>query len=314
MKDTGIILLNLGGPDTLQAVRPFLYNLFSDREIIRLGPEFMQRPLARLISTTRARHTRSLYKRIGGGSPILNITRAQARALKRETGLNVYIGMRYWHPFTSDTLEQVNRDGITKLLAISLYPHYSKATTGSSIRDFKRHMLEYPIEYSAIESWFSNKLYIDALVDVIGKGIDRFHGEDVVILYSAHSLPQSFIDEGDPYVKEIEGTIKIISERIPNRRELSFQSRSGPVKWLEPSTDQMLKSLAEEGVKNVLVVPISFVSDHIETLYEIDILYKGMAQGLGMRLERTESLNTHPIFIECLKGLALSTLREKGWL
>ena len=328
MKSTAIILLNLGGPDSLRAVRPFLYNLFSDREIIRLGPSLLQKPIAWLISATRSPKTRGYYKLIGGKSPILDITRAQADALERllnaeGRALPVYIGMRYWHPFIEDTLKELNGQGIKRLLSIGLYPHYSKATTGSSLNKFDLEMTKYNIEHHSTGSWFDNPFYIDALVEVIKKGLEKFGtgGDEVHILFSAHSLPQKFIEEGDPYVNEIMGTIRQVLEKlkpagdnVPLKWHLSYQSKSGPVKWLEPSTEETLDRLSKEGVRNVLAVPISFVSDHIETLYEIDILYKGMAEAMGMRLERAASLNTHPLFIEALKDIALRGLKEAGWL
>ncbi len=151
---------------------------------------------------------------------------------------------------------------------------------------------------------------------MIKEGLESFHSslDDIHVLFSAHSLPKKFIDEGDPYVDQIKGTIEEITKRITIKWHLSSQSKSGPVRWLEPSTDEKLKELAREGVRNILVVPISFVSDHIETLYEIDILYKEMAENLGINLRRTESLNTHPLFIEALKEMVMKGVKEMGWL
>lgn len=306
---TGVLLLNLGGPDSLDAVKPFLYNLFSDREIIKLGPPFLQKPIAAFIAATRSGKTRSMYSLIGGKSPILEITKAQAAVLEEVLNsrekpehkpYRVYIGMRYWHPFIGDTVKQMYSDGIKNVIALGLYPHYSIATTGSSVSRMKEVMKDYPsLSLRCIESWYDNPLYIDAIVEQINNGLEQFEGKPEV-LFSAHSLPQKFIDDGDPYLKEIEGTIAAITKKIDIRWHLSFQSKSGPVKWLEPSTEHMLDELARKGVKDLLVVPISFVSDHIETLYEIDILYKDMAGGLGINLKRTESLNTSPTFIKAL--------------
>ena len=306
---TGVLLLNLGGPDSLDAVKPFLYNLFSDREIIKLGPPFLQKPIAAFIAATRSGKTRSMYSLIGGKSPILEITKAQAAVLEEVLNsrekpehkpYRVYIGMRYWHPFIGDTVKQMYSDGIKNVIALGLYPHYSIATTGSSVGKMKEVMKDYPsLSLRCIESWYDNPLYIDAVVEQINNGLQQFEGKPEV-LFSAHSLPQKFIDDGDPYLKEIEGTIAAITKKIDIRWHLSFQSKSGPVKWLEPSTEHMLDELARKGVKDLLVVPISFVSDHIETLYEIDILYKDMAGGLGINLKRTESLNTSPTFIKAL--------------
>lgn len=356
----GTILLNLGGPDSLQAVKPFLYNLFSDRQIIRLGPPFMQKPLAWLISTIRSKKTEQYYRLIGGKSPILDITKAQAKALEevlnKESGVNshqsilphpplskgginggvfselrtpnsqlsfkVYIGMRYWHPFIEDVIPEIYKNGIRKLIALSLYPQYSITTSGSSISKLNEVAADYRMETVCIPSWYNHPLYIEALVDVIKKGVDSFFTSSFIphpsslneihVLFSAHSLPQKIIDKGDPYVDQTMETIRDIAKRIPIKWHLSYQSKSGPVKWLEPSTEEKIKELASEGVKNILVVPISFVSDHIETLYEIDILYKNFAEKLGVNLKRAESLNTHPKFIEALKDIVIKSLQKSA--
>jgi ferrochelatase len=316
---TGVILLNLGGPDSLQAVRPFLYNLFSDREIIRLGPASMQKPLAWLISTLRSPKTEKMYSQIGGKSPILDITRAQAVAL--EEALNkksnsphsfkVYIGMRYWRPFTEEVVAQMSRDGIKKVIGLSLYPQYSVTTSGSSISEFRKAASRYGMEIIIVDSWHNHPLYIEALVDVIKRGLASFEREsNPHILFSAHSLPQKIIDQGDPYVDQTVETIREIEKLLPITWHLSYQSKSGPVKWLEPSTEDKLEELAHAGIKNVLVVPISFVSDHIETLYEIDILYKDLAGKLGINLKRTESLNDHPKFIAALQDIVEKSLKN----
>jgi protoporphyrin/coproporphyrin ferrochelatase len=325
----GITLLNLGGPDSLQAVRPFLYNLFSDRQIIRLGPPFMQKPLAWLISTIRSKKTEQYYRLIGGKSPILDITKAQAKAL--EDSLNselrtensplsfkVYIGMRYWHPFIEDVIPEMHKNGIRKIVALSLYPQYSIATSGSSLAKFSEVAAKHEIETYCIASWHNHALYIDALVDIIKKGLESFSrgsnaDPDIHVLFSAHGLPQKIIDEGDPYVQQTMETIEEITRRIKIKKHISYQSRSGPVKWLGPSTEEKLMEIAGEGIKNILVVPISFVSDHIETLYEIDILYKSLAEKLGVNLRRTDSLNTHPVFIQALGDIVKKGLKEKGW-
>jgi len=339
----GVIFLNLGGPDSLQAVRPFLFNLFSDREIIRLGPPFLQKPLAWLISYFRSKKTKRLYSLIGGKSPILDITMAQAKALedalntlspplekggkggferRRREVFKVFVGMSYWHPFIDKVVSDIYRNGVKKLVALSMYPQYSHATTGSSISKLKKTLSQYPMESLFITSWYNHPLYIDALVDVIKKGIESFNSElrtpnselNIHVLFSAHNLPESLIKEGDPYVEQIKGTIAEITKRLSIQWDLSYQSKSGPVKWLKPSTEEMLARLAQKGLKNILIVPISFVSDHIETLYEIDILYKGIASMLGLVLRRADSLNMHPLFIEALKDIVMQGSREKGWI
>jgi protoporphyrin/coproporphyrin ferrochelatase len=344
----GVILLNLGGPDSLQAVKPFLYNLFSDRQIIRLGPPFLQKPLALLISGIRSKKTRKYYSLIGGKSPIFDITQAQSSALQdalnqtregkqelsaSERPFSVYIGMRYWHPLIEDTVARIYKDGIRKLIALNLYPHYSVATSGSSLAKLHEVAADYDMGISTVPSWFNHPGYIDALVDIIKKGIGSFHKrlsdtsaatpsrkthkeavDDIHVLFSAHSLPRKIIDGGDPYVDQLMGTIGEITKKMPVTWHLSYQSRSGPVQWLEPSTEEKITELAKAGVKNILAVPISFVSDHIETLYEIDILYKGIAENLGVTLIRADSLNTHPLFIAALRDIVLQNVKNKNAL
>jgi ferrochelatase len=313
LEKTGVILLNLGGPDSPEAVKPFLYNLFSDRQIIRLGPEFMQKPLARLISTLRAKKAREAYALIGGGSPIVDITKAQADALaetlKFHGDYEVYCAMRYWHPFTEEAVVRADRDGVKKLIALSLYPQYSSATTGSSETKLWEVVKEYDMQYTSVASWYDHPRYIQAIVDVIGKALKP----ETHVLFSAHSLPVSFVEAGDPYVEHIMGTINEITARMDIKWNVGYQSRSGPVKWLEPSTDDVIRRLAKEGAKDVLIVPISFVSDHIETLYEIDILYKDLGASFGMTVRRSESLNTHPVFIMALKEIVLQKEKETEW-
>jgi ferrochelatase len=281
-----------------------------------------------------------MYSQIGGKSPILDITTAQAKALEKALneqsavsgqqsagGLNpslsfkVYIGMRYWRPFVKDTLAKIIEDGIEHLIVLSLYPHYSKATTGSAIADFKKVLSKLATRNSQlttqfIDRWYDFPPYIDSLAELISEGMKEFEVNDFDMLYSAHSLPQSFIDEGDPYLEHINATIAAVNSSLATRNSLpvnwylSFQSKTGPVKWLEPSTGETIIRLAKEGCKNLLVVPISFVSDHIETLYEIDILYKKLAEKHGINLARCRSLNTYDKFILAMKQLIMAKIAD----
>jgi ferrochelatase len=279
-----------------------------------------------------------MYRLIGGKSPLGDITTAQAAALEdvlnssclamEDRTYRVYVGMRYWHPFIEESVARMYREGITDIVALTLYPHYSIATTGSSIIKLEKAAMEiYRTDHNqcretcesssytihcphfklrCITSWYKHPLYIEAIDECIKRGFSLFK-EQPEVLFSAHSLPQQFIDDGDPYLKEIEGTITAVTKKTAMRWHLSFQSKSGPVKWLEPSTEQMIEELARRGVKDLLVVPISFVSDHIETLYEIDILYKNMAHSLGINLQRAESLNTAPTFIRALAEIIIKS-------
>jgi len=313
---TGVLLLNLGGPAKPDDVEPFLYNLFSDRSIIRLGPFFMQKFIARKIARRRAPTSRANYEKIGGGSPILKITGNQARALEellqQDGTFRVRPCMRYWDPYAEEVLTEMQVAGVDRLVALPLYPHYSIATTGSSLADLHNTLKKTgsTMELEEIRSWPTQSEYIGCLVKRIEEGIARFKGEVVELVYSAHSLPKKFIEEGDTYVDEIQQSISAVEKQTGIRGRLCYQSRSGPVDWLEPSTPDMLKILAAEGCRNILMVPISFVSDHVETLYEIDILYREMAADLGMRLESTPGLNDDPLFIQALRSLVLSALKK----
>ncbi len=316
---SGIILLNLGGPDSIDAVRPFLLNLFSDREIIRLGPSSLQRPIAWLIASSRAGKTKENYRLIGGRSPLLDITQAQARALgktlnERGQDFKTYVGMKYWHPYIEEALDKMAGDGIKDVIVLPLFPQYSRATTGSCFNELKRavakHLQDLKLAY--IESWHDHPLYIEAIADSVKHGLDHLSAEEngeVHVLFSAHALPKRFVDEGDPYVDQVKATIDAVNRIIGIESwRLSFQSKSGPVEWIGPSTEEAIKSLAKEGVKRLLMVPISFVSDHVETLYEMDILYKRQAEKMGITLARAPSLNTSPKFIE-----ALADIVEAAW-
>jgi ferrochelatase len=306
----------MGGPDKLDDVEPFLLNLFSDREIIRLGPKFMQKFIARRIAKKRAPKSAANYAKIGSGSPMRKITAAQVTALQEalhsEGDYTVDMGMRYWHPRTDITLERMLKTGIERLIALPLYPQYSIATSGSSLNDLQRTVqLQAPnLDVTIIRSWPESPEYIDCLASRAREGLDRFDGDKAQLVYSAHSLPKKFVDEGDPYVEQTRQTISALEKKTGITGELCFQSRSGPVQWLEPSTPDMLEQLAAKGCRNILMMPISFVSDHIETLYEIDMLFKEQAAVLGMRLESTRALNADADFIAALKEIILKAQRS----
>jgi ferrochelatase len=316
-KKIGVVLLNMGGPEKQEDVRPFLYNLFSDRQIIRLGPAVLQKPVAALIAYKRAPMSRENYQKIGGGSPLTRITAEQAQALEQSLSADgdfiVRCCMRYWPPLADTVVQEMVDAGVTALVALPLYPQYCRATSGSSFSDLKQHHIKlgcnFPVQ--EIRSWPVEPEYIQALVARIRAGLALFTEEEqekVQLVYSAHSLPKKFIDQGDPYVDELNQTIRAIEEETGWQGKLCFQSRSGPVEWLEPSTPDMLAQLARKGCKNILMMPIAFVSDHIETLYEIDMLYRGQAAELGMRLESTRGLNDDPLFIQALRTLVLKAV------
>jgi ferrochelatase len=309
----------MGGPDALDAVEPFLLNLFSDRDIIKIGPAFLQPLIARFIVRRRAPKVEKYYQRIGGKSPIRELTEAQAAALEQTLGpeYRCFVAMRYWRPTTIEALAAIKKEGISQVIALSLYPHYSRATTGSSLNELKRVLAEAGVQFqvSTIDRFYDHPLYIRALTERIEEGLATFPDRSTVqLLFSAHSLPQSFIDQGDPYLGHIEETVRLVMERLGSvNYHLAFQSRAGPVKWLEPSTEEMIRNLAGHGCKNLLMVPLSFVSDHIETLYEIDIQYGEEAKVLGIEnFRRSPSLNSSPIFIDCLADLVRRAEHGEG--
>jgi len=317
----GVILLNLGGPETLAEVEPFLLNLFSDREIIRLSPfPFLQKFIARRIAARRAPKSREAYRLIGGGSPLARITGEQGRALEEALAADgaflVRMAMRYWQPGAAAVLAEFARAGVRRIVALTLYPHYSRATTGSSLEELRKAVAAsgQGFELAEVREWPEQPEYVGCLAQGIREGMAGFGGDPAQLVYSAHSLPVSFIRKGDPYLDQIKRTIAAVEKLTGLAGRLCFQSRSGPVEWLSPSTPEMLARLAGEGVKNVLMVPVSFVSDHVETLYEIDIQYRELATSLGLRLERTASLNTRPEFIRGLRALVVDSCRQKGWL
>jgi ferrochelatase len=302
----------MGGPDSLDAVEPFLRNLFSDRDIIRLGPAFLQPVIARWIARRRAPKVEEQYELIGGRSPIREFTLAQATGLEERLGgdFRCFTAMRYWRPSTIEALAAVKKAGISRIVALPLYPHYSRATTGSSRNELQRvlNLAGGGFTVSFIKGFHDHPLYIRAVAGTIAEGLAGFPpGEEVTLLFSAHSLPVSFIDSGDPYLSQVEETVRLVMERFPGiRHDLAFQSKSGPVKWLEPSTEETIARLAESGCRNLLIVPVSFVCDHIETLYEIDITYAALARERGIEnFRRAPSLNTDPLFIDCLAELVV---------
>ncbi|MBW4467468.1 MAG: ferrochelatase [Pegethrix bostrychoides GSE-TBD4-15B] len=322
MGRVGVLLLNLGGPDQLEDVRPFLFNLFSDPEIIRLPFSWLQKPLAWLISTSRAKKSQENYKLIGGGSPLRRITEEQGQALQaslraRGQEAQVYIGMRYWHPFTEEAVARIKRDAIDRLVILPLYPQFSISTSGSSFRLLDALWKEDPslqkIDYTVIPSWYERSGYLQAMADLIQQQLDQFEQpEEAHIFFSAHGVPLSYVEEaGDPYQQEIEACTELIMQRLnrPNPHTLAYQSRVGPVEWLKPYTEEAILELAEQGVKNLLVVPVSFVSEHIETLEEIDIEYRELAEEAGIHnFQRVPALNTHPVFIQELSDMVVSAI------
>ncbi|KAI4379662.1 hypothetical protein MLD38_005932 [Melastoma candidum] len=322
----GVLLLNLGGPETLHDVQPFLFNLFADPDIIRLPRpfRFLQRPLAKMISVLRAPKSKEGYAAIGGGSPLRKLTDEQANALKmaleeKNFPVSVYVGMRYWYPFTEEAMELIKRDGITRLVVLPLYPHYSISTTGSSLRVienvFREDSYLSRVPVSIIRSWYQRDGYVKSMADLIQKDVEKFaNPEEVLIFFSAHGVPASYITAGDPYKDQMEECIHLIMQELKSRgvhndHTLAYQSRVGPVQWLKPYTDEVLVELGQKGVKSLLAVPVSFVSEHIETLEEIDMEYRELALESGIEnWGRVPALGCTPSFITDLADAVIEAV------
>jgi protoporphyrin/coproporphyrin ferrochelatase len=313
-KKIGVVLFQLGGPDSLQAVEPFLYNLFSDPDIIDFPfARIARQPLAKLISTARARHVAHHYAELGGKSPILEFTRRQASALeaelRREFDARVVVAMRYWRPFTEEAVTELAAYAPQDLVLLPLYPQYSKTTTGSSLNEWNRrfHTNGWNPRTHLVREFYQDPAYLDAVVKAVDQSIrDLDDVSDLDMVFSAHSVPIAVIEQGDPYQRQIESTVDLVWQRggWPARRHICYQSKVGASKWLRPSMHETLQRLAESGARRVLVVPISFVSDHVETLHEIDIEHRQQARRLGiLDFRLMPGLNDSPAFIAALAGL-----------
>jgi len=316
-----VVLFNLGGPDAPAAVRPFLFNLFNDPAIIGL-PDPLRRVLARLISTLRASSARKNYALMGGGSPLLPQTRAQAEALQavlagRADGaeVKVFVAMRYWTPFVQDTAREVAAWAPDEVVLLPLYPQFSTTTTASSLKAWReayrgpgevRAVCCYPAETGLVEA---HARRIEAAWAEAGKP------EGLRLLFSAHGLPQSCVDAGDPYAWQVERTCRAVAERLGAGWEdwtLCYQSRVGPMKWLGPAIGEAIAEAGRQG-KGVLVTPIAFVSEHIETLVELDRDYAEAAEKAGCPVYlRAAALGCEPAFIEGLARTALAALGREG--
>lgn len=319
----GVVLLNLGGPDSLEAVEPFLFNLFNDPDIINFPLSFLFRKrLAKLISSKRHPRIQEQYKQIGGKSPLKDFTLRQAQLLEQKLNekfpAKVYVAMRYWHPLTEEALDEIEKDGVKKVVLLPLYPQYSKATTESSVKEWEKQLAlkesSPKFEWSLIESYYDFPPYIDAFVERVNQGLGKFppaKRNDVHILFSAHGTPMKLVRAGDPYSEHIKKTVAAVVEQggFSQDSSLCYQSKVGPQKWLKPSTPETIAALAARGVKNMLVVPIAFASDHLETLFEVGIEFRHLARAAGVeQFEVTEGLNYSEKFIDALARLVFNKL------
>ena len=317
MSKIAVVLFNLGGPDSLEAIEPFLRNLFSDPDIFNLP--FGQKLFAKIISTRRAPKVAEEYKLIGGKSPINEWTEKQRAMLEAELrkdipNIDVVTAMRYWNPLTNIAVQKVEQGNYDKIVLLPLYPHYSITTTGSSFNEWNRFYSGDKNKLIYINNYYEDADYISALNERIDETILHFPENvrnEIQLVFSAHGTPISLVKKGDPYNGHIQKTVDAVMKARNNSHEhhLCFQSKVGPVKWLEPSTDQMIEQLAEQGKKNLLIIPISFVSDHVETLFELNIEYRHVADKVNIdNYIVMKGLNDSQKFITSLKGLVQKSL------
>ncbi|KAL5631304.1 hypothetical protein ACGC1H_006979 [Rhizoctonia solani] len=332
-----IVMMNMGGPVDLDEVHPFLSRLFHDGDLIPLPA---QKWLAPWIAKRRSPSIREQYAAIGGGSPILKWTRYQGQEMTKlldelspETAPHKsYVMFRYAQPLTETTLAELQRDNVKRAIAFTQYPQYSCSTTGSSLNELYRRSISTPdfasqIQWSVIDRWPTHPGLIQAITENVRAALNKFkpglsepgakwEGNEVdrpVILFSAHSLPMSVVNRGDPYISEVAMTVGAVMRELgdwPYR--LVWQSQVGPSAWMGQQTQQAIQGLARLGRKNAVLVPVAFTSDHIETLFELDHEYVKEGQALGMNIQRAESLNGSPTFIRALADIAAAHLKSNG--
>ncbi len=305
----------------MDEIEPFLYNLFSDPDIIALPfSRLGRRALAKLISKTRARKAAHHYAILNGGSPIRRFTEQQARALEAHLvgqGMDArcVVAMRYWHPFTAEAIQQLEAAQVDQVVLLPLFPQYSSTTTGSSLNEWRRRWRGKAPTF-LVEPFYRNPMYLAALVQRIDEALARFPNPEIVpLVFSAHGVPESVIAKGDPYQRHIEETVELVMNRGGwcNDHRLCYQSKVGASRWLQPSLLHTLRKVAAEKRHEVCIIPISFVSDHVETLAEIDHHARHDARLLGIdRFEMTEGLNDSPAFIHALANSVTTAIGETG--
>ncbi len=322
-KRVGIVLFQLGGPDSLETVEPFLYNLFRDPDIIKMMfGNLLRRPLARYIARKRWKHAAHGYEAIGKRSPILPLTQRQARALEAalrpHIDPHIAIAMRYWHPLTDAAVREIQSRELDELVLLPLYPQYSITTTGSSFNEWDRHYRPNSLPVRRVREYYNHPQLIDAFVERIATSLSHFRrtphttSTDVHLVFSAHGLPLSVIQGGDPYEQQVRETVRLVNEKgaaqiganWPAQRTLCYQSKVGKQEWLGPSLNDTLRKRGAAGEKRVLVVPIAFVSEHVETLHEINQEGREIAIKAGVQqFEMVPALGDSPKFIAALADL-----------
>lgn len=303
-KKIAIVLMNLGGPDNLSSVKEFLFNLFYDKAIINL-PNPFRWIVAKIISSRREKYSQEVYSQIGGKSPILEETEKQKKAIENmlssENSYKIFIHMRYFKPGTEELKIEIEKFSPEEILLVPLYPQFSTTTTDSSVKEIKENLKSYKIK--SLCCYHDDELFIESHVENILSKLDKSKLDNSIILFSAHGIPQKLVDQGDPYQFQIESTVKNIIEKIniPNLNyKITYQSRVGPLKWLQPYTEEEIISYSKEG-KIIYIVPIAFVSEHVETLVELDVEYKMLAKENGCSAYiRINALGDSKKYIESL--------------
>ena len=308
-----IVLFNLGGPDSLDNVEPFLFNLFNDPAIINL-PTFLRYPLAKLISKKRAPIAKNIYKEIGNKSPILELTQKQAESLEsnliKKGDYKCFVIMRCWHPRASNVITKVREYNPDEVILLPLYPQYSAATSGSSINEWNDLCKKenYQVKTKTICCYPTENNFLESHANLIKKTLKTLENKDFKLLFSAHGLPENKIKKGDPYQWQVEKTVEGIMSKLTSENLdflISYQSRVGPLKWIGPSTDEMIIKYSKEK-KGIVIVPVAFVSEHSETLVELDIEYKKLAEKNGCSFyKRIPALGIEENFIKGLTELVL---------
>ena len=311
-----VVLFNLGGPDKLESVEPFLFNLFNDPAIISI-PSIFRYPLAKIISKRRAPIAKNIYKEIGNKSPILHLTIEQAKSLENKLSekgeYKTFVAMRCWNPRAIDIVKNVQEYNPDEIILLPLYPQYSASTSGSSIKEWndlckKRN---YKVKTKTICCYPTESNFIESHTNLIRKTLKNLNNKNFKLLFSAHGLPESKIKKGDPYQWQVEKTVESIMYKLRNENLdyiISYQSRVGPLKWIGPSTDEVIIKYSKEK-KGIVIVPVAFVSEHSETLVELDIEYKKLAEKNGCSFyKRVPALGIEENFI---KGLAELVLQKE---
>ncbi|MFY9141432.1 ferrochelatase [Sulfuricurvum sp.] len=308
-----IVLLNMGGPNNLAEVEMFLHNMFNDPYIIRTKSTLLRRFIAGLITLTRTEKSQEIYRQIGGKSPLVDLTRSLVTHLKEALSPDIIVDfvMRYTPPMADEVCVRLQEQGIEKVYLIPLYPQYSSTTTQSSLDDFEEtaHKIGWNVITVEIKHFFANPTYNRCLLERIKEALGGERAESFDIIFSAHGLPQKIVDQGDPYQRQVIAHVALLKEMMKNETlhfngiHLAYQSKVGPMKWLEPSLETALKELEN---KKVIIVPIAFTIDNSETDFELSIEYAEVAHELGYEEYRVcRCPNDHPLFVQMLSELYL---------